>query len=169
MIDTTTNKGVAEKVFDYLKSNPSTTQSQITDAVDAPPGRISGALVELFKKGMIGRHPTPNPNRSQSGGRRTVYRYWPLTDEYIRQQAGAKKGAKKKAKAKPAAKANKIKALVQDWEKDLITTTTGSTPVPPSSIIRPAPAATEANTVHHNVTVKIEFPAALIRLIEKIV
>lgn len=165
----TTNKAVAEKVFDFLRTNPSMTQMQITDAVDAPPGRISGALVELFKKGMIGRHPTPNPNRSQSGGRRTVYRYWTLTDEYIRQQAGAKKGVKKKAKAKPAAKTDKIKALVQDWEKDLITTTTGSAPVPPSSIIRPAPAATEANTVHHNVTVKIEFPAALMRLIEKFV
>ena len=164
-------KPVAEMVFDFLKANPSVTQTEIRDVLDIDASRISPALVELFKKGLIGRHPTPNTDRSQSGGRRTVYRYWTVVDEYVRKPGGAKKGVPHKSKAKAKVsedKANKIKALVNDWEKDLIVTTTGSTPAPPSSIVRPAPAATEANTVHHNVMVTINLPPALMRLIEKL-
>ena len=172
MANKTANKPVAEIVFDFLKANPSVTLTEIRDVLDVDASRISPALVELFKKGMIGRHPTPNTDRSQSGGRRTVYRYWTVVDEYVRKPGGAKKGVPHKPKAKVKVsedKANKIEALVNDWEKDLITTTTGSTPVPPSSIVRPGPAATEANTVHHNVTVTINLPPVLMRLIEKLV
>ena len=160
-------KPVAERIFDFLKANPSMTQGQIRDALSVDATYISPALLDLFKKGMIGRHPTPNPGL----GRRTVYRYWTTTDAYIRQPVGVKKGSKRKpapeVKPEVKAKADKIKALVNDWEKDLIATTTGSIPVSPTTV-RPAPAATEANTVHHNVMVTINLPPALMRLIEKL-
>jgi predicted transcriptional regulator len=79
-----------------------------------PEQRISGALHELYKKSMIDRTPTPAPTGAY--GRAYVYRFWTVSDTYIRKPMNVPRPRKpKELKAEVEDFKNKTTELLDSW------------------------------------------------------
>lgn len=93
---------IAQRVFDFVKDNPSCSSNDVTAATGVDLGKTSATLLTLYQKGKLDRKPYPNPN--PEGKRDTIYRYWTAVDNFS--DRGERRVTKKPKKVKALSKAD---------------------------------------------------------------
>jgi hypothetical protein len=93
---------IAQRVFDFVKDNPSCTSNDVVSGTNINLGKISATLLTLYQKGKLDRKPYPNPN--PEGKRDTIYRYWTAVNNFS--DRGERRVAKKPKKVKALSKAD---------------------------------------------------------------
>jgi hypothetical protein len=93
---------IAQRVFDFVKDNPSCTSNDVVSGTNVNLGKISATLLTLYQKGKLDRKPYPNPN--PEGKRDTIYRYWTAVNNFS--DRGERRVAKKPKKVKALSKAD---------------------------------------------------------------
>ena len=99
-VQTPAERSIAQRVFDFVQSNPSCSSNDVVNNTGVNLGKTSATLLTLYQKGKLDRKPYPNPN--PEGKRDTIYRYWTAVDNFS--DKGVKRVTSKPKKVKALSK-----------------------------------------------------------------
>jgi predicted transcriptional regulator len=94
----TTSNTIAQRIFNFVKDNPTCTSTDVSTGVNIDTGRTSATLLSLYQKGKLDRKAYPNPN--PDGKRDEVFSYWTAVNNY--KDKAERRIAKKPKKVKPS-------------------------------------------------------------------